>query len=157
MILVIGYGNPLRTDDAIGQYVAWELMKHFERTELLVRITHQLTPELAEIVSHFEQVVFVDARATGTPGEVHHEVIQPVPGTGAFTHNVTPAVLLGAANELYGSSSGGILISVAGEVFDYGTDLSPQLCRMLSGITEQVADIIRQYINRQTDEQNHCA
>src|SRR5690606_31971958 len=130
MILVIGYGNPLRSDDAIGQHVAWELMKHFDRSDLLVRIAYQLTPELAEIVSHFETVVFIDARVGSRLGEMVWEEIQPAIGTGAFTHNVTPGALLGAAHELYGRTPSGLLISIVGEVFDYGTDLSPRLCKM---------------------------
>ena len=153
MILVIGYGNPLRSDDAIGQHVAWELMKRFDRADLLARIAHQLTPELAEIVSHFDTVVFIDARVGDRPGEISCEEVQPAVGTGAFTHNVTPAALLGAANDLYGRTPAGLLISIVGEVFDYGTDLSPRLCKMLSGITTKAADIIRHH----TLQENHHA
>ncbi len=158
MILVLGYGNPLRTDDALGQHVAWELKHRFRAADLLVRITHQLTPELAEIVSHFDHIVFIDARVGDTPGQVVQELVRPLTSsTGAFTHNVTPATLLGAARALYGSAPTGLLISVVGDVFDYGTDLSPQLHEMLPEITGQVADIIRQYTGIQTGEENHYA
>lgn len=157
MILVIGYGNPLRTDDAIGQHVAWELMKYFDRADLLARITHQLTPELAEIVSHFDIVVFIDARVGDRPGEIIWEEVQPVVGAGAFTHNVTPAALLGAANDLYGRMPAGLLISIVGEVFNYGTDLSPRLCKMLPGITRRAGDIIRDYSTSHTHEENNHA
>lgn len=154
MILVIGYGNPLRTDDAIGQHVAWELMKCFDRADLIVRITHQLTPELAEIVSHFDTVVFIDARVGDRPGEIIHEEVQPAVGAGAFTHNVTPAALLGAANELYDRMPVGLLISIVGEVFDYGIDLSPRLYRMLPGITRKAAELILKFTSNHTFQEN---
>jgi Ni,Fe-hydrogenase maturation factor len=48
-ILVIGYGNELRGDDAIGQWVARAVA------------AHQLTPELAEDLAHTDYAVFVDA------------------------------------------------------------------------------------------------
>src|SRR5690606_10463906 len=102
---------------------------------------------------HFETVVFIDARVGSRPGEMVWEEIQPAIGTGAFTHNVTPGALLGAAHELYGRTPSGLLISIVGEVFDYGTDLSPRLCKMLPDMTTMAADIIRQYT---LQENNHA-
>ena len=157
MILVIGYGNPLRSDDASGQHVAWELKQRFGQDDLLVQIDYQLTPEMAELVSHFDDVVFIDARVGETPGAVIQEAVRPLTGAGAFTHNVTPAALLGIANDLYGSTSSGILISIVGDVFAYGTHLSPGLGRLLPTITRQVSDIIKQRTNIEKRGENHHA
>ena len=59
-ILVIGYGNDLRSDDAVGQKVAnaiaaWKLP---QVTSLCV---HQLTPELASFLATAELAIFIDA------------------------------------------------------------------------------------------------
>jgi hydrogenase maturation protease len=157
MILAIGYGNPLRSDDAIGQQVAWDLRQHFEENDLSVRVDYQLTPELAELARHFDVVVFIDARVGETPGAVIQETVQPCAGSCAFTHNLTPATLLGMANEFYGTNSTGLLISIVGEKFDYGLHLSPRLTRLLPAITTQTADIIKQHSRIQTHEANHHA
>jgi hydrogenase maturation protease len=157
MILVIGYGNPLRTDDAIGQHVAWELKKYFKRTDLLVQIVYQLTPELVEIVSHFDYVIFIDARIGTTPGQIIQEEIRPYYGSGALTHNVNPAALLAEASVLYDKTPAGMLISVVGDGFDYGTNLSPCLCQMLPHITTQVVALIKSYTHVQSVEENNHA
>ena len=140
MILILGYGNPLRSDDAVGQQIARAL--RFGRGDVEVLTAYQLTPELAEPISRARRVVFIDARVGETPGALFHELVSPQPGAGAFTHNVTPASLLGAANELYGAHPAGLLISVVGADFDYGAELSPLLSRALPGIADQVQAII---------------
>jgi len=59
---VIGYGNPLRRDDRAGFSVAEYL--HAAGTlpkSVTVIATHQLLPELAELLSRVDQVIFVDA------------------------------------------------------------------------------------------------
>jgi hydrogenase maturation protease len=142
MILIIGYGNPLRSDDAIGQHVARVMQQRLRHTKLQVHTTYQLVPELASLISSAEIVVFIDALMGGTPGEVLHEVVAPTEGVGSLTHHVTPGSLLAAASELYGKAPRGILISIVGEAFHYGSELSPELQHRLPTIAEQVKAII---------------
>jgi len=142
MILIIGYGNPLRSDDAIGKQIAQTMKDHLKRSDVEVVLTFQLTPELVENVSHAELVVFIDAKMDGTPGEVIHEAVKPQSLTGAFTHNVTPMSLLATAYELYGALTNGIMISITGAGFGYGCELSSQLQEKLPAIADQVKAII---------------
>ncbi|MGB7620863.1 MAG: hydrogenase maturation protease, partial [Terriglobia bacterium] len=58
-ILVIGYGNTLRGDDGAGPRVAEMIARRFPQVDSLV--LHELQPELAEAVSGYEEVIFVDA------------------------------------------------------------------------------------------------
>ena len=64
-VLVVGYGNPLRSDDGIGWHAARLLATdpRLDRARVLTR--HQLAPELAEDVSRASLVVLVDAAAEG--------------------------------------------------------------------------------------------
>lgn len=144
MILVIGYGNPLRMDDAVGQIIADALEGW--REDLQTLTAYQLTPELVAPISQIDQVVFVDARAGAAPGSVLRETVEPQADAdmsiGAFTHNVSPSALLGAARSLYGCSPTGTLISIGAASFEYGSTLSPQLDAMLPAILEQVREII---------------
>ncbi len=143
MIFIIGYGNPLRSDDAIGQQMALLMEQRLQGEDIQVKTAYQLTPELVEPISHAQLVIFIDARIGAIPGIVIWESIEPEITIGAFTHHVSPAALLSAAHELYGAKPKGILISIAGAVFDYGSELSPQLNRVLPGLADQIEAIIR--------------
>jgi hydrogenase maturation protease len=137
MTLVIGYGNPLRSDDGLGQYLAQRIGRGSQV------MTHtQLIPELAEPISRVERVIFIDAGMGATPGDVTYASVVPLPLTGAFTHNVTPASLLAAAQELYGAAPGAILITVTGASFDYGCAFSPPIHAQLPQVVNRVEAII---------------
>jgi len=143
MNLIIGYGNPLRTDDAIGQRIARMMESRLKYEAVQVITTYQLTPELVEPIHNAQLVIFIDARVGATPGKIVWENLEPHPGTGAFTHNVSPGALLDAAHELYGMKPAGILISITGADFEYGHDISPELKRMLPNIGDQIENIIQ--------------
>jgi hydrogenase maturation protease len=59
-ILVIGYGNSLRSDDEAGCRVA-DLVASWELPYVRSLTVHQLTPELAEPIAQSELTIFVDA------------------------------------------------------------------------------------------------
>ena len=159
MILVIGYGNPLRTDDAIGQRIA-EIMEHRLSYEAVkVTVAYQLTPEMVERIRKSTLVVFIDARVGATSGRVIWEFVEPHPEAELFTHHVSPGALLGAAHKLYGANPTGILISITGADFEFGSDLSPELKRMLPSIADQIESIIRTNLTLQTvhwEESGHA-
>ncbi len=143
MILIIGYGNPLRSDDAIGQHLAQLMEQRLKSASVQVITAYQLTPELVEPIRDAQLVVFIDARVGQRPGKVIWENVAPEVSTGAFTHHVSPGTLLGAADELYEAKPEGILISIVGADFEYGSELSSQLNAMLPEITDQVEAIIK--------------
>ena len=60
-IVVIGYGNELRGDDAIGPAVA-EQVAAWGRPDIRAIATRQLLPELAEDLARASLAIFVDAR-----------------------------------------------------------------------------------------------
>lgn len=142
MILIIGYGNPLRSDDAIGHHVAQAMQGRLRHTRLQVHTTYQLVPELVSLISSARLVVFIDARIGDTPGEVFSQLVIPEAAAGALTHHVNPASLLAASAELYSSTPSAILISITGADFDYGAELSPELQQKLPTIADQVKAII---------------
>lgn len=100
-VLLIGYGNEIRGDDAVGPLIA-------QRLDMLrlpgVRIvsTQQLTPELAEVIAGAAAVVFVDASLSGEPGTV--EISSPIPAVSPsqLDHAVSPGTLLALSESLYG-------------------------------------------------------
>jgi hydrogenase maturation protease len=157
VILIIGYGNPLRSDDAIGQQLALALQTRLPHLPLQVQTCYQLVPELVSLVSQAQQVVFIDARVDGTPGDLFHQLVIPDVSAGAFTHHVTPGSLLAAAHELYGKAPSGILISITGASFGYGGGLSPELQQKLPALTAQVKAIIESSAQFQLEKENEHA
>jgi len=142
--LVIGIGNPLRQDDGLG----WYVVRALERTPTpgaRLRACHQLTPELAEMVSRARRVVFVDARADGTPGAVECRRLTPAStGTAwSLSHAFDPATLLACARDLYASCPPSALVSVVGEEFDAGEGLSPRLDAVLPTVVRLVGRLLQ--------------
>ena len=59
-ILVIGYGNTLRSDDGAGCRVS-DIVASWDLPYVRSLTVHQLTPELAEPISQSELAIFIDA------------------------------------------------------------------------------------------------
>jgi hydrogenase maturation protease len=129
-VLIIGYGNPLRGDDAFGWLAAQRLRELLHDSDIEILTVQQLTPELMEPISRSSTTIFLDAAATGDPG---HLSVTPVDstaaGTASFTHFATPDALLAGARALYGGAPEGLMISVAGADFSLGAELSEPVLR----------------------------
>lgn len=140
--LVLGYGNPLRGDDGLGWHAVTHLEGQVTDPEVELMACHQLTPELAEPISHAHRVIFIDAREDGTPGEVRTEIIRPAPiDPGApFTHRWEPSTLLGMAHWLFGGSPKGVLLSVTGASFGHHEGLSAVVEAALPALLQKVHD-----------------
>jgi hydrogenase maturation protease len=67
-VLIIGYGNPLRGDDSLGWQIAARPTTSIQDEPVEVLALDQLTPELSELISEVELVVFIDASYAGKPG-----------------------------------------------------------------------------------------
>lgn len=122
--LIIGYGSSLRGDDGIGQQVA-ERVERWEKPNVRSRPVHQLTPELAEELTHFDGVIFVDARLDGEAVEV--SAVEPGESETAVNlgHAINPRSLLSLAKSLYGNLPPAWLVAVPGENFEMCDRLSP--------------------------------
>jgi hydrogenase maturation protease len=152
MIFVIGYGNPLRGDDAIGQHIAQSLKGNFPSNVVRVQSAYQLTPELAEPISYARFVIFIDARVGEMPGRILQEHVMPQKSVGALTHHASPAALLTMARNLYGDAPDGLLISITGIFFDYGSEMSAELNHRLPEIVSEIKTILESAVKKYSDE-----
>jgi hydrogenase maturation protease len=145
-VLIVGYGNPLRSDDGIGWHAARQLATDPRLEGAQVLAHHQLTPELAADISQASLVVLVDAAAEGDPGSVSVRQIEPRPATPAtWSHHLDPETLAGLADALYGAVPPIVLVSVAAESFAEGDGLSSALQQTLPGVVETVARVVSQH------------
>jgi hydrogenase maturation protease len=142
-VLIVGYGNPLRSDDGIGWHAARLLATDPRLDGARVLAHHQLTPELAADVSRASLVVLVDAAAEGDPGSVAVRRIGPRSATPApWSHHLDPATLAGLADALYGVVPPIVLVSVAASSFAQGDRLSDPLQRALCEVVDTVAGVV---------------
>jgi len=126
-ILVIAYGNPYRNDDGVAHYIA-ESVQEWANEEKISKITiittYQLDIDMAEDISEADNVYFLDAHITDYSPNVVIEKVEPKKTNGFTTHVFTPSDLIALAEQLYGKSARGMLISVPGHNFDMGEELT---------------------------------
>ena len=121
-LLVIGYGNTLRSDDAAGPHVA-EQIGALGIPGIRALVCPQLAPELAAELADALSVVFVDA-TTDPTHEVELVPIAPADSSRVTTHTISPPTLLALAQELYGAAPAAWLLKVPAANLDHGEGLS---------------------------------
>jgi hydrogenase maturation protease len=145
-VLVVGYGNPLRSDDGVGPAVAERLAADPRMAGVDVRSEHQLTPELAADASGASLLVLVDAGAGEVPGEVTVRRLEPAAATGsAWTHHLDPSSLVGLARELWGSAPPVVLVSVGPASLEVGDTLSEAVAPAVARAAELVVAIVEEH------------
>lgn len=137
-VLVVGFGNPLRSDDGAGWQIAQQLSRDFSRPGIQIVSCQQLTPEIADFVSHAEKVLFVDAAHGDVPGEIGCRKLTPAASTGEYSHELTPAAVLNLAKMLYGRCPPAWLFTITGETFAPGDSLSAVVAAAIPDLLERI-------------------
>ena len=146
-VLIVGYGNPLRGDDAAG-WIAVERLREIvcgdEGVQTLA--VHQLMPELAEPISQAELVIFIDAAAEGdAPGSWKCRPANSIAkgSPSSLAHHVTPAELLAYAQCVFHACPRALIYTIGAESFELGAPLSSPVKAALDAMTDQVLKEIR--------------
>ena len=124
--LILGYGNPLRSDDGVGWKAAATLEGELFSADLLVVASQQLTPEMAELISRCSRVLFLDAAHTGSPGEIRMEIVRRDPNANVedVSHQLLPSALLEFAYRYFAAEPDATLLTLTGENFEFGEHFS---------------------------------
>lgn len=146
-LLIIAYGNPLRSDDGVAWRAAEALQGKLPDSEVEILEMHQLAPELAEDLSRAEAVIFVDAAGKGEPGEIHCEELSPT-SEAPFAHQLSPGAVLLLARQIYGTAPRAFSVTLTGECFDHGEALSPPVVSTLPALVERIEALARQLLAR---------
>ncbi len=136
--LVIGFGNPLAGDDAAGPEAAARLDG---RAGVVIKIVHQLTPELAADVAAANRVIFVDAAAGGRV--VCSTPLAPFEDAPAATHALSPQAILSLARAVYGRIPPAFLVTIPASQFSLGRGLSPLARRAIPAALRAVRRLLR--------------
>lgn len=155
-LLLLGYGNPDRQDDG----VAWHILRAVteklslpapasyeedfpEDPRLELGFSLQLAPEMAEDISIYEYVCFIDAHTGNIPEPVRLIPVESEFQASPFTHHLTPQSLLSMCDAIYGKKPQATLLSVLGHRFLFSRELSEET----TALVPQAVELIWEWIN----------
>lgn len=124
-VLIIGFGNPLRGDDAAGMRLIEVLEAAGQPAGVEVLAVHQLTPELAGRVAAARAVVFVDAACTEELAAMRPLEVPPFTAP-PLGHHYSPASLLQLTRLTFGVVPPAWLLTLPAADFAFGAALSPR-------------------------------
>jgi hydrogenase maturation protease len=150
-LLIIGYGNPDREDDG----VAWHILRaltiklglvspesyedEFPEYVLIDFAFHlQLTPEMAEDISAYPYVCFVDAHTGNIPEPVRLVNVESEFQASPFTHHLTPQSSLAMCETIYEKKPEAVLLSVLGHRFLFSRQLSEETAQLVPEAVELI-------------------
>ncbi|MBV5308225.1 hydrogenase maturation protease [Chromatium okenii] len=144
-ILVIGYGSPIRGDDALGVLVADRLEQNGVPAHVSVIARHILTAELITELLAVQRVIFLDAAVDLEPGAVRSQRLIPsVCAASSMAHFLDPRELLGWCAALYNHTPESYLITGGGASFDYADyRLSPAGETAMTAMLAEIAPLLR--------------
>lgn len=123
IILIVGYGNKLRSDDSLGPRVVEDIATA-NYPGVRVRSVSQLVPELAAEVVEARIVIFVDALADPSRAAVELAPVGAEEITDWCTHSTDPRTLLALTRAVYRRAPEAWWLMVPGRNFDVGEGLS---------------------------------
>jgi Ni,Fe-hydrogenase maturation factor len=155
-ILVIGYGNPLRGDDGFGALAAG----YVERRQipgLEVIVSHQLNPELADLLHQSSYAIFLDAVASAPPcatkspveghggdqpGTLRATPVEHCDLSSGGMHHFEPGSLLALAQAIYGQAPPATLITATARSFHHGSEISAEVRQAAATAAEAIASAV---------------
>jgi hydrogenase maturation protease len=121
-LLIFGYGNPSRGDDALGPLLL-ERLQALNLPHVEVLTDFQLQVEHAFDLQGRERVLFIDASISCTAPYAFSR-LHAQKDTSYTSHVMSPMAVLYAYRELYGDPPPAYLMQVRGERFELGESLS---------------------------------
>jgi len=139
-ILILGCGNDLRGDDALGPLALRELRQSIAHPKRFCWVTCcGLTPDLAEALSRMREVIFIDCSATGPIAQVRRLEIHPTPDADlACAHLLDLPALLAWTLHLYSKTPRATAFTVTGEYFGLSETLSPNVAGVFPQLIEEI-------------------
>lgn len=125
-ILLYGYGNPGRQDDGLGYTIAEEIERWCKEKNILnidVTYNYQLNIEDAEIIAHYDVVIFVDA-SVETVDPFLYEKVQPSLNTKFTMHSVTPSFVVALSKQLFDAEVSAFQLHIKGEQWGFMEPIS---------------------------------
>ncbi|MBP8976744.1 MAG: hydrogenase maturation protease [Bacteroidetes bacterium] len=144
-VLVIGYGNTLRSDDGAGVRAAEIIAQRMN--DINVLCVHQLTPELAESLAEASLAFFLDAEVGSTTLTI--STLTPQSNdSNASPHSMNPQSLLAMSLALYGSApKTTYLIGIPAYDLRFSETLSSETSKWIEPAVEKVISLIQSFFS----------
>jgi len=137
MKVLMGIGNELRGDDAIGIYVAQKFKKKNWHVILAGQVPEDFTSEIKKIKP--ELLVIVDAALMGLkPGEFRIVPVEKIPNVAFSTHGMPLSFFITYVEDFVGKT---ILIGIEPKQMEFGKGISPEVKR---GADELLAILMKE-------------
>lgn len=148
-ILVLGYGTPIRGDDALGWVAIDELSKKDFPDYVQMEAHHQLLPEHVFLFEEYDKIIFVDIEESGDPGQIkRYDLSRAEINEDAFTHVFSPQKLISMTRDYFGASPEGVLYTLSGQEFDFKEGLSESVLQALPELLRRIESEIESSISR---------
>jgi hydrogenase maturation protease len=138
-LLVIGYGNTLRSDDSVGRRVA-EAIEGQTLPGVRALSVALLTPELAASIAKARRVVFVDASVEAA-SEIELRKVKPAKSSEILGHACNPGIVLSMARDLFGNIPEAWCLGIPAENLGIGEELSPLAKQGLEVAIEKIRQL----------------
>ncbi|MFP4522073.1 MAG: hydrogenase maturation protease [Fibrobacterota bacterium] len=145
-ILVYGYGNPARQDDALGVLLAERLQGEFG-DEVELDSNYQLNAEDSLLISEKDYSVFVDASEDAEAEPFRFKKLSPAAEIGFSTHAMDPSSILGLCHELYAKKPDVYLLEIKGYEWGFKEGLSVKAAANLEKATAFLKEKITEQIS----------
>jgi hydrogenase maturation protease len=131
--LIIGIGNSSRGDDGLG----WKFLDDVVTGEGVdLEYRYQLQVEDAELISGYDEVIFVDAMAQSLPDGFSFTRCVPEQSSSFTTHRLAPGTVLWLCGDLFQVMPDAYVMAIEGKQFELGQPLSEAAQRNLSRAKE---------------------
>jgi hydrogenase maturation protease len=148
-ILVLGIGNPGRTDDGLG-IQAVERLEALTLPGVTCDADYQLNVEDALSCSRHDIVVFVDA-ARGRRVPFLWTAVKPKASLPVMTHTLGPEVVLALCDALYGKRPKAHLLGIRGYRWEIDEGLSPRAEKNL----REAVRFLEEFVKRKQRKKGH--
>ena len=147
--LILGLGNPILTDDAVGLKVSREIAKHLPDADVVEANISGIS--LIDYLTGYDRLIIIDSIKTGEvpPGTVHRidfSALKPTVAEG-FPHSINIATAFEMARRM-GEKAPKTVKIFAIEVKDnttFSENLTPVLDNLFPQIVQEVLESIRHH------------
>lgn len=147
-ILVYGYGNPGRQDDALGILLSEKIEAWADKNKyswITVEQNYQLNIEDAECISNYNVVIFLDASVEEI-GSILIEPVVPDLKTDFSMHSVTPSFVLGLNRQIFGQSPEVYQFHIKGYKYEFMEPLSDEANKNLDIAFKELIRFLKNYM-----------
>ncbi len=141
-ILIIGIGNNTRGDDGLG-WAFIERIRH--ECPFDIEYRYQLQVEDAELISHYERVIFVDATRENIIDGISFKLLRPEKNFSITTHRLDPSAILWICDDLYDHCPEAFLLAIQGVRWDLGKPISERAKKNLEHSIVFFKKLIQEY------------